>query len=114
VRHTTIVGGGGGRKQHFRFEGSQALPASPSDRGEIHCVGTSVRTSQETHYVSATKPNRLMLFRETVAVYCENHTELVLLQLANKNGIKKIKYPVWALFVSHRKHIKSRLQSPTA
>jgi hypothetical protein len=35
----------------------------------------SVRTSQETHYVSATKPNRLKLFRETVAVYCENHTE---------------------------------------
>jgi hypothetical protein len=35
----------------------------------------SVRTSQETHYVSATKPNRLMLFRETVAVSCENHTE---------------------------------------
>jgi hypothetical protein len=34
-----------------------------------------VRTSQETHYVSATEPNRLMLFRETVAVYCENHTE---------------------------------------
>jgi hypothetical protein len=34
-----------------------------------------VRTSQETHHVSATKPNRLMLFRETVAVYCENHTE---------------------------------------
>jgi hypothetical protein len=34
-----------------------------------------VRTSQETHYVSATKPNRLILFGETVAVYCENHTE---------------------------------------
>jgi hypothetical protein len=30
---------------------------------------------QETHYVSATEPNRLMLFGETVAVYCENHTE---------------------------------------
>jgi hypothetical protein len=28
----------------------------------------SVRTSQETHYVSATKPERLMLFRETVAL----------------------------------------------
>jgi hypothetical protein len=27
------------------------------------------------HYASATKPSRLMLFRETVAVYCENHTE---------------------------------------
>jgi hypothetical protein len=35
----------------------------------------SFRTSQETHYVSATKLNRLMLFRETVAVYYENHTE---------------------------------------
>jgi hypothetical protein len=35
----------------------------------------SVRTSQETHHVFATKPNRLMLFRERVAVYCENHTE---------------------------------------
>jgi hypothetical protein len=28
-----------------------------------------VRTSQETHYVSATGPNRLLLFVETVAVY---------------------------------------------
>jgi hypothetical protein len=35
----------------------------------------SVHTSQETHCVSATKPNRLILFRETDAVYCENHTE---------------------------------------
>jgi hypothetical protein len=35
----------------------------------------SVRTSRETHYVSATKPNRLMLFRETVAVYCKKKTE---------------------------------------
>jgi hypothetical protein len=38
-------------------------------------LGTSVRTSQETHYVSATKPSRLMLCGETVAVYCENRTE---------------------------------------
>jgi hypothetical protein len=30
----------------------------------------TVRTSQETHYVSTTEPNRLMLFGETVAVYC--------------------------------------------
>jgi hypothetical protein len=35
----------------------------------------SVRTSQETHYLSITKLNQLMLFRETVTVYCENHTE---------------------------------------
>jgi hypothetical protein len=31
--------------------------------------------AKETHYVSTTKPNRLMLFREMIAVYCENHTE---------------------------------------
>jgi hypothetical protein len=31
--------------------------------------------SQETHYVSATNTNLLMPCRETVAVYCENHTE---------------------------------------
>jgi hypothetical protein len=36
---------------------------------------SSFRTSQETHYVSATKTIRLMLFRETVPVYFENHTE---------------------------------------
>jgi hypothetical protein len=34
----------------------------------------SVRTPQET-YVSATKPNRLMLFREEFVVYFEDHTE---------------------------------------
>jgi translation initiation factor IF-1 len=35
----------------------------------------TVRTSQETHYISATETNRLILFGETVAVYCENHME---------------------------------------
>jgi hypothetical protein len=35
----------------------------------------SVPTSQETHHASATKTNRLVLFGETVDVYCENHTE---------------------------------------
>jgi thioredoxin-related protein len=33
----------------------------------------SVRTSQATDYVSAAKPNRLMLFGEATAVYCEKH-----------------------------------------
>jgi hypothetical protein len=31
----------------------------------------SVRTSQETHYISATNTNQLMLFRESVTVYYE-------------------------------------------
>jgi hypothetical protein len=35
----------------------------------------SVRTLQETHYVSATMPSRLILFGKTVAGYCENRTE---------------------------------------
>jgi hypothetical protein len=29
--------------------------------------------SQETHYVSATKANRLMLFTDGKVVYCESH-----------------------------------------
>jgi hypothetical protein len=33
------------------------------------------RTSQEAQHVSAIEPNRLMLFRGTVAVCWENHTE---------------------------------------
>jgi hypothetical protein len=33
---------------------------------------SSDRTSQQTHYVSGTKSARLMFFKETVAVYCEN------------------------------------------
>jgi thioredoxin-related protein len=35
----------------------------------------AVRTAQETRYVSTTEFNRLMLFGETVAVYCKNHME---------------------------------------
>jgi hypothetical protein len=34
-----------------------------------------MKKSQETYYISATEPNRLMLFAETVAAYCENHME---------------------------------------
>jgi hypothetical protein len=48
----------------------------------------SVRTSQETHYLSATKTNRLMLFKETVSVYCENHTEHTNKQNAGSFNIK--------------------------
>jgi hypothetical protein len=31
----------------------------------------AIRTSQETHYASATEPNFLMLFRGKNAAYCE-------------------------------------------
>jgi translation initiation factor IF-1 len=43
--------------------------------GQTAIYTNPVRTSQETYYVSTTKPNRLMLFRERVAVYCENRTK---------------------------------------
>jgi translation initiation factor IF-1 len=59
-------------------------------------------TSQETHYVSTTEPNRLMLFGETVTVYCENHTEHTD-TLCGQN----------VEFVPHRKHITSPRQRPT-
>jgi hypothetical protein len=52
----------------------------------------SVCTSQETHYVSATKKALLMLFRETVSVYCGNHTErmstLCVCKIIIKSAIK--------------------------
>jgi hypothetical protein len=35
----------------------------------------SVRTSRKTHYVTAAKANWLILFRETIVVYYENHKE---------------------------------------
>jgi hypothetical protein len=57
----------------FKGGGQNSFPALKVPR---QCIDKNpVRTSQETHYVSATKPNRLMLFKETVAVYCDNHTE---------------------------------------
>jgi hypothetical protein len=59
-------------------------------------------TTPETHYDSTTKPNRLMLFGETVAVYCENRTEHTD-TLCGQN----------VEFVPHRKHITSPLQSST-
>jgi hypothetical protein len=43
-----------------------------------------------------------MLFGETVAVYCENHTEHTDTLCGQNTG-----------FVPHRKHITSPLQSPT-
>jgi translation initiation factor IF-1 len=37
----------------------------------------TVRTSQETYYVSVTAHNRLMLFGEAVAVYCESQVKRI-------------------------------------
>jgi hypothetical protein len=59
-------------------------------------------TSQGTHYVRATNPNRLMLLGKRITVYCENHTEHTD-TLCGQN----------AEFVPHRKHITCKLQSPT-
>jgi thioredoxin-related protein len=93
----------------------------------------TVRTSQETHYVSIREPNRLMLFGETVAVYCENHTEhtdtvrtlqethyvsirepnrLMLFGEKSMFIVRKIRN-TQIQSVPHRKHITSLLQRPT-
>jgi hypothetical protein len=43
---------------------------------ENHTEHTNtVRTSQETHHISATESTRLTQFKETVAVYCDNRIE---------------------------------------
>jgi hypothetical protein len=70
---------------------------------------TSIRTSQETHYVSATETTRLMLFGETVAVYCENHTEHIN-TLCGQNAETLC---IRIQSVPHRKLITSPLQRPT-
>jgi hypothetical protein len=48
------------------------------DYCENHTEHTdTVRTSQETHYVSATEPNRLIRFTEEITEQCEINTEHV-------------------------------------
>jgi hypothetical protein len=38
-------------------------------------IGINFRTSQKAHHLSAAEPKQLMLFGETVAIYCEKRTE---------------------------------------
>jgi hypothetical protein len=42
----------------------------------------SVLTSRKTQPISITKSNYLMLFKEIIAVYCENHTKTRYILLA--------------------------------
>jgi hypothetical protein len=63
-----------GTWKYFLLRQNSVLIKGPFKTG-FTVYTNSVRTSQETHYVSTTEPNRLMLFSETVAVYCENHME---------------------------------------
>jgi hypothetical protein len=48
----------------------------------------SVRISQEMHCVSATTTNRLMLFRELIALYCENDMKYILWAECGVNVLK--------------------------
>jgi hypothetical protein len=43
------------------------------------------------HSVSITKPNRLMLFREIIAVYCENHTKHINTLCEQNKGFLNVK-----------------------
>jgi hypothetical protein len=61
------------------------VPHSKHYFGATKPSWVSVRTSQETHYVSATRIDWLMLFGETAAVYCENHMEHIK-QSSGPNG----------------------------
>jgi hypothetical protein len=98
------------REPQFYHKRSTALNVRVHEIILIQIVyKNSVRTSQETHYVSATETNRLMLFGETIAVYCENHTEHVNTLCGQNAETLYIRIQ----FVPHRKHITSPLQRPT-
>jgi hypothetical protein len=53
----------------------ETVPVCSENRTKHTDTLWAVRTPQETHHVSATEPNRLMLFGGRVVVYCENRTE---------------------------------------
>jgi hypothetical protein len=64
---------------HWRlWELSDSLPLYLNFIYTTRIHANSVRTSQETHYVSARKPNRLMLFRAVTAVYSGNHVKHII------------------------------------
>jgi hypothetical protein len=63
----------------------------------------------QTDMTILTKTNRLMLFGETIAVYCENHMEHINTLCGQNAETLYIRIH----FVPHRKHITSPLQSPT-
>jgi hypothetical protein len=58
-----------------------------------------VRTSQEPHYVSATNPNRLMLFTETIAVCCENHMVYINTLYGKNSRIMNVK--IGGVYIYH-------------
>jgi hypothetical protein len=61
----------------------------------------AVRTSQETHYVSAAEPSWLMLCGETVAVCCETRTEHTDTLCGQCVPHRRHRYTVWAVRTSH-------------
>jgi hypothetical protein len=85
----------------------------------------TIRTSQGTYYISATESNRLMLFGEAVAVYCENRMEHII-TVCTSQGTHYISATEtnWLMlfivrtirnthiqFVPHRKHIVSAVET---
>jgi hypothetical protein len=53
-------------------------------------LNNSIRTSQETYYVSITTTNQLMLFKETTTVYCENDTKHIKTPRGQNYGLQKV------------------------
>jgi hypothetical protein len=72
------------KKYHFHVNWAQSInhkiKGGPTELAHNFGAVTESRSSssiihKDSHYIPITKPNRLMLFGETVAVYCENRTE---------------------------------------
>jgi hypothetical protein len=77
----------------LQYKQTNSVAFSPqakyTDRATI--VKNWIPTSRESHSASITKPNRLMLFRETVAVYCEDHTEHINTVFGQNSAILSVK-----------------------
>jgi hypothetical protein len=75
----------------------------------------SVRTSQETHYFSITKTNQLMLFRESVAVCCENLWNTQIHCVGRMRRFLMLKKAVYiATILSETEHIFGRQLTETS
>jgi hypothetical protein len=64
----------GRKKSTLLLEGSQAMPARPSN---LNNIDSSVRTSKKTQHFSITKTNWFVLFKEIIAVYSDNHAKSI-------------------------------------
>jgi hypothetical protein len=64
-------------------------------------TGKEVVLCQKTHYISTTKPNQLMLFREISTVYSENHMNYINTVCEQYANIFKVNLHIVMWFIAY-------------